>query len=339
MLGVKSIDRVSPIRSKSKVTGKSNSPKSRWLSMSERVLSPQPSKVAAVVSEKSTVVKESVVKSIEKLTVVKESDVTSKVGKSNISAVVSEKSAVDEKDNPKVFKVSDESNKAAVVAPVIEKVSVSTENDKETELVVVADVKAPVVTAVESVVEKDNLKVTSKVSDESVKTPIVKESVKVPVVKKNVKASSVIADKPFSVVANKVDVVKDNINVVADKMVKENVLSVVADKALNINVVAESYRVSRMATTTRSSITIDPYPDLRDREDAKRRLRADYFDDHSGANNDINVLDNSPLFDDQLDDLAPVVSCVVSGVEYRNGYYLVDGIYPEVNANNVDRSM
>ncbi|GJW70545.1 ALP1-like protein [Tanacetum coccineum] len=124
-------------------------------------------------------------------------------------------------------------------------------------------------------------------------------------------------------------------------------------------------------------------PIFRDREDAERRLRADYFDDHyytgrivisalmkcteklpyanayeystpdafdeylqmsqchgkvntvevikkyptimleavlarfygfgirfigmTGANNDINVLDNSPLFDDLLDDLAPVV--------------------------------
>nr|GEV08705.1 hypothetical protein [Tanacetum cinerariifolium] len=49
----------------------------------------------------------------------------------------------------------------------------------------------------------------------------------------------------------------------------------------------------------------------------------------SGANNDINVLDNFPLFDDLLDDLAHVVSYVVNGVEYRNGYYLADGIYPE----------
>ncbi|GKE62144.1 hypothetical protein Tco_1512511, partial [Tanacetum coccineum] len=184
-------------------------------------------KVVAVVSEKSTVVKESVVKSIEKSTVVKESDVTSKVGKS-------EKSVVDEKDNPKVSKVSDESNKATVVAPDIEKVLVATESDKKTDPVV----KAPVVAAIESVVEKDNPKVTSKVSDESVKVLVVKESVKVPVVNKSVKASSVVADKPSSVVADKVDVVKDNINVVADKVVKDNVLSVVADKALNINVVA-----------------------------------------------------------------------------------------------------
>ncbi|GJT84887.1 ALP1-like protein [Tanacetum coccineum] len=49
----------------------------------------------------------------------------------------------------------------------------------------------------------------------------------------------------------------------------------------------------------------------------------------AGANNDINVLDNSPLFDDLLDDLAPVVPYVVNGVQYRNGYYLADGIYPE----------
>ncbi|GKB44057.1 ALP1-like protein [Tanacetum coccineum] len=39
----------------------------------------------------------------------------------------------------------------------------------------------------------------------------------------------------------------------------------------------------------------------------------------AGANNDINVLDNSPLFDDLLDDLAPVVPYVVNGVQYRNG--------------------
>ncbi|GKB30538.1 ALP1-like protein isoform X1 [Tanacetum coccineum] len=49
----------------------------------------------------------------------------------------------------------------------------------------------------------------------------------------------------------------------------------------------------------------------------------------AGANNNINVLDNSPLFDDLLDDLAPVVPYVVNGVQYRNGYYLADGIYPE----------
>ncbi|GKF62995.1 ALP1-like protein, partial [Tanacetum coccineum] len=43
------------------------------------------------------------------------------------------------------------------------------------------------------------------------------------------------------------------------------------------------------------------------------------FHGMAGANNDINVLDNSPLFDDLLDDLAPVVPYVVNGVQYRNG--------------------
>nr|GEW70151.1 hypothetical protein [Tanacetum cinerariifolium] len=47
------------------------------------------------------------------------------------------------------------------------------------------------------------------------------------------------------------------------------------------------------------------------------------------ANNNINVLDNSPLFDDLLNDLAPAVPYVVNGVEYRNGYYLAGEIYSE----------
>ncbi|GJS20353.1 putative nuclease HARBI1 [Tanacetum coccineum] len=49
----------------------------------------------------------------------------------------------------------------------------------------------------------------------------------------------------------------------------------------------------------------------------------------AGANNDINVLDNSPLFDDLLDDKAPVAPYVVNGVEFEKGYYLADGIYPQ----------
>ncbi|GJX04922.1 ALP1-like protein isoform X1 [Tanacetum coccineum] len=47
------------------------------------------------------------------------------------------------------------------------------------------------------------------------------------------------------------------------------------------------------------------------------------------ANNDINVLDNSPLFDDILNDIAPVAPYVVNGVGFENGYYLADGIYPQ----------
>nr|GEV38791.1 nucleotide-binding, alpha-beta plait [Tanacetum cinerariifolium] len=47
------------------------------------------------------------------------------------------------------------------------------------------------------------------------------------------------------------------------------------------------------------------------------------------ANNDINVLDNSPLFDDLLDDKAHIAPYAVNGVEFEKGYYLADGIYPQ----------
>nr|GEV62746.1 protein ALP1-like isoform X1 [Tanacetum cinerariifolium] len=107
----------------------------------------------------------------------------------------------------------------------------------------------------------------------------------------------------------------------------------------------------------------------RDREGAEERLMADYFNDHCrvrpdatgrmslsvimkcttairqlaygttpdafdeylqmSANNDINVLDNSSLFDDLLNDTTPVLLYVVNGVGYEKGYYLADGIYPK----------
>ncbi|GKD15750.1 ALP1-like protein [Tanacetum coccineum] len=69
-------------------------------------------------------------------------------------------------------------------------------------------------------------------------------------------------------------------------------------------------------------------PIHRDRERAEERLMGDYFDDHC-ANNDINVLDNSSLFDDLLDDKAHVAPYVVNGVGFEKGYYLADGIYPQ----------
>ncbi|GKD52602.1 reverse transcriptase domain-containing protein [Tanacetum coccineum] len=46
------------------------------------------------------------------------------------------------------------------------------------------------------------------------------------------------------------------------------------------------------------------------------------------ANNDLNVLYGSPLFDDELADTAPKCPFVVNGHTYRKCYYLTDGIYP-----------
>ncbi|GJR15270.1 gag-pol polyprotein [Tanacetum coccineum] len=46
-----------------------------------------------------------------------------------------------------------------------------------------------------------------------------------------------------------------------------------------------------------------------------------------GANNDLNVLHRSNLFDDVLDDLAPECPFTMNGHTYR-GYYLAGGIYP-----------
>ncbi|GKB07589.1 ALP1-like protein isoform X1 [Tanacetum coccineum] len=41
------------------------------------------------------------------------------------------------------------------------------------------------------------------------------------------------------------------------------------------------------------------------------------------------VLNNSSLFGDLLDDIAPVAPFEVNGVTFKKGYYLADGIYPQ----------
>lgn len=47
------------------------------------------------------------------------------------------------------------------------------------------------------------------------------------------------------------------------------------------------------------------------------------------SNNDINVLNQSPLFTNILQGRAPPIQFSVNGRDYNMGYYLVDGIYPE----------
>ena len=48
----------------------------------------------------------------------------------------------------------------------------------------------------------------------------------------------------------------------------------------------------------------------------------------AGSNNDINVLDQSPIFEDMLRGKAPEAPFHVNGHQYQYGYYLTDGIYP-----------
>nr|GEU46127.1 hypothetical protein [Tanacetum cinerariifolium] len=60
-----------------------------------------------------------------------------------------------------------------------------------------------------------------------------------------------------------------------------------------------------------------------------------------GANNDLNVLYGSSLFDDLLADKAPEAPFQVNRKTYEKGYYLADGIYPQwatfVRAFSIDR--
>ncbi|KAL6535290.1 hypothetical protein OROMI_026664 [Orobanche minor] len=48
----------------------------------------------------------------------------------------------------------------------------------------------------------------------------------------------------------------------------------------------------------------------------------------AGTNNDINVLNRSPLFDDLVNGIAPPCRYEVNGHRYDMGYFLSDGIYP-----------
>ena len=48
-----------------------------------------------------------------------------------------------------------------------------------------------------------------------------------------------------------------------------------------------------------------------------------------GSDNDINVLERSPIFSELEQGRAPAVNYSINGHEYTMGYYLVDGIYPK----------
>jgi len=49
----------------------------------------------------------------------------------------------------------------------------------------------------------------------------------------------------------------------------------------------------------------------------------------AGCQNDIVILDRSPLLVDLMHGIAPEVTFQCNGNTYSRGYYLTDGIYPE----------
>ncbi|GJY43947.1 ALP1-like protein [Tanacetum coccineum] len=49
----------------------------------------------------------------------------------------------------------------------------------------------------------------------------------------------------------------------------------------------------------------------------------------SGMNNDVNVLGQSPIFNDLKSGRAPDVPFMANNVPYKRGYYLTDKIYPQ----------
>ncbi|CAL2232605.1 unnamed protein product [Prunus armeniaca] len=55
------------------------------------------------------------------------------------------------------------------------------------------------------------------------------------------------------------------------------------------------------------------------------------------SQNDLNVLGQSPVFNDVLRGEAPNITYEVNNTVYQNGYYLADGIYPEGYRKDVER--
>ncbi|XP_058754741.1 uncharacterized protein LOC131627906 [Vicia villosa] len=66
-----------------------------------------------------------------------------------------------------------------------------------------------------------------------------------------------------------------------------------------------------------------------DTQDIEHLLQTGEVRGFSGSNNDINVLNESNVFNNVLQGRAPEVHYTINHTEYNMGYYLSDGVYPE----------
>nr|XP_043630363.1 protein ALP1-like [Erigeron canadensis] len=85
-------------------------------------------------------------------------------------------------------------------------------------------------------------------------------------------------------------------------------------KAEPISIVREKPRITNSCVTTSAKT---------------RSLGSVFFAIATGSNNDINVLNRSPLYDTTRNGTTPDKSFLLRGRLYRRGYLLTDGIYPK----------
>ncbi|GKF14527.1 ALP1-like protein, partial [Tanacetum coccineum] len=90
------------------------------------------------------------------------------------------------------------------------------------------------------------------------------------------------------------------------------------DDESDVYFLQQAYQYHETLVEDENRLVLTRNPIHRDRESAEDRLMGDYFDEYepktifenTGANNDINVLDNSSLFDDLLDEKSPIAPFV-----------------------------
>ncbi|GKA95678.1 ALP1-like protein isoform X1 [Tanacetum coccineum] len=127
------------------------------------------------------------------------------------------------------------------------------------------------------------------------------------------------------------------------------------DDESDVYFLQQAYQYHKTLVEDENRPVLTRNPIHRDREGAEDRLMGDYFDEPSDCTGRMSLsvimkctaairqltYDTTPdafdeylqmkfpLFDDLLEDKAPVAPFVVNDVGFEKGYYLADGIYPQ----------